>query len=466
MEFTLWDLLKDTALLGMLMLVGQLLRAKVKLFQNLLMPASLIGGFIGLALGPSGFGILPFSGQLSSYAGVLIAIVFACMPIGDKSLTKEDIKGVGGFFYQNTGILILQYAVGMVLSLGILNKFWDLHDSFGLVLATGFYGGHGTAAAVGEMFKDYGYSEFFDLGNTSATIGLVGGIIVGMFLINWGTRKNYTNYVSSPKNLPEEIRKGLIPKEKQKPSGKITISNMSLDPLIFHLSLALVAAYLGRVTSKYIQGKISWLSIPVFVLALAFGYIVQFILKKTHNDQYIDRPTMQRISGSSTDLLVISAVSSLNLGVIKANLAPLAITFIVGFALNILWFLQVSKYASNRDWFERGIMNFGRSNGVAATGVLLNRVVDPDQKSRGIEDTGITDLINRPIAIVLQVLPPLFISMGGRYPFYTTVGIVIGFVILTVLALAFKWWTPGKMQGNQKGWEVIIWHMILCILKY
>ena len=450
MEFTLWDLLKDTALLGFLMIIGQFLRAKVKVFQSLLMPASLIGGFIGLALGPSGFGILPFSNQLSSYAGVLIAIVFACTPIGDKSLTKEDIKGVGGFFYQNTGILILQYAVGMILSLGILNKFWDLHDSFGLVLATGFYGGHGTAAAVGEMFKDYGYSEFFDLGNTSATVGLVGGIIVGMFLINWGTRKNYTNYVSSPKDLPEEIKKGLIPIDKQKYSGKITISNMSLGPLIFHLSLALVAAYLGRITSKFIQSKINWLSIPVFVLALVFGYVIQGILKSTNTSQYIDRPTMQRISGSATDLLVISAVSSLNLGVIQANLAPLAITFLIGFIINVLWFLRVSKYASSRDWFERGIMNFGRSNGVVATGVLLNRVVDPDQKSRGLEDTGITDLMNRPVAIVLQVLPPLFISMGGRYPLYTTIVIIAGFLVLTILALVFKWWTPGKMQGNQK----------------
>src|SRR5699024_451759 len=109
-----------------------------------------------------------------------------------------------------------------------------------------------------------------------------------------------------------------------------------------------------------------------------------------------------------------------------------------------------SKYSSSKDWFERGIMNFGRSNGVVATGVLLNRVVDPDQKSRGLEDTGITDLMNRPIAIALQVLPPLFIGMGGRYPLYTTLAMCAAFIVLTILALVIKWWTTGKMQGNQK----------------
>lgn len=34
-------------------------------------------------------------------------------------------------------------------------------------------------------------------------------------------------------------------------------------------------------------------------------------------------------------------------------------------------------------------MNYGRSNGLFATGVLLNKLVDPDQLSRGLEDTGI-----------------------------------------------------------------------------
>ena len=182
---------------------------------------------------------------------------------------------------------MLQYAAGMALSLGLLNKIWNLHDSFGLVLATGYYGGHGTAVALGEMYKDMGYPEFLDLGNTSATVGLVGGIIVGMILINWGTRKKYTNFVDSPKDLPNEIKKGVIPRDKQKSSGNLTVSNMSLDSLVFHLSIALFTAYLGRLASVFIKSKVSWLSIPVFVLALAAGYIVQGFIKVTGAQEYI-----------------------------------------------------------------------------------------------------------------------------------------------------------------------------------
>lgn len=451
MDFNLWSLLTDCALLGSLMLAGKILRAKLKIFQKLLMPASLIGGFLGLALGPSGFDILPFSSQLSAYSGVLIAIVFACMPIGDEPISKESMKGVGGYFYQNTGIAMLQYAFGMLLSLGILNKIWpDLNDGFGLVLATGYYGGHGTAAAVGAAFNDLGYPEFLDLGNISATVGLVGGIVLGMALINWGTRKGYTNYVDSPEELPQEIRTGLIPREKQKAGGKITISNMSLDPLIFHLSIVLVAAYLGRWSSVFIQGFVDWLSIPVFVMALIFGYIIQYVLRFTGADEYVDRNTIQRISSSSTDLLTVAAISSLRLDVVAANFMPLLITFVLGLALNILWFVWVSKYSTDKDWFERGIVNYGRSNGVVATGVLLNRVVDPDQLSRGLELTAITDLLNRPILIALQVLPPVLISISRAWAWGVTGLMWAGFIVLTIIALKLKWWTPGKMQGKQK----------------
>ena len=45
-------LLKTMALVGTLLLIGTFLRAKVSLFQNLFLPACVIGGIIGLILGP------------------------------------------------------------------------------------------------------------------------------------------------------------------------------------------------------------------------------------------------------------------------------------------------------------------------------------------------------------------------------------------------------------------------------
>ena len=58
---SVYDLLIDVAIASILILAGQLLRAKIPVFQKSFVPASMIAGFIGLAMGEQGLGILPFS---------------------------------------------------------------------------------------------------------------------------------------------------------------------------------------------------------------------------------------------------------------------------------------------------------------------------------------------------------------------------------------------------------------------
>ena len=48
------------AIIGTFLMIGTFLRAKVKLFQKLFLPACVIGGLLALLLGPKVFGIIPF----------------------------------------------------------------------------------------------------------------------------------------------------------------------------------------------------------------------------------------------------------------------------------------------------------------------------------------------------------------------------------------------------------------------
>ena len=48
----LTDIIKCFSILSMLLLLGTFLRAKIKVFQKLFLPASVIGGALGLILGP------------------------------------------------------------------------------------------------------------------------------------------------------------------------------------------------------------------------------------------------------------------------------------------------------------------------------------------------------------------------------------------------------------------------------
>ena len=60
MEFNAYSMLVDFMWAGIFLFVAKMLREKIKILQSLFVPVSLLAGFIGLALGQNGFGIISF----------------------------------------------------------------------------------------------------------------------------------------------------------------------------------------------------------------------------------------------------------------------------------------------------------------------------------------------------------------------------------------------------------------------
>lgn len=456
MSSAIWQVMVDAAIMGTLLLIGEFLRAKVKCLQKALIPPAVLAGVLALLLGPKSpwevCRILPLSSSFGTYASVLIVLVFAATPIGDRP-KKGAMSGskIMGMFFNISGIAVLQYGIGMLVTITVLTKLYPaLNENFGLMMATGFYGGHGTAAAVGKSLADLGVLDMTDLGYTCATIGIVGGIITGILIINWGTRKGYTHYVENPSELPIDMRTGLVPPENQKSTSKGTVASICLDPLGYHLGIVLFASWLGYMASAWFAG---WtqsafnykVSIPEFCLSLFAGLIINSLLNKSGAYKYVDRGSIQRIQGTATDFLMISGIGSLNLTVVMNYAVPLIVICALGFAATWLWFLWIGGKSSEEDWFERNMMMWGHATGVAATGVLLQRVVDPDLKSRGIEDSGISDIFNRPIIIGLQVIPPILITtMGTAGSWIVTVACFAIVAVMWIVAWMTKGWVAGR----------------------
>lgn len=446
---TLWDVFVDVSWIGILIVLGQLLRAKVPLFQKLFIPASLLAGILAFAFGPNGLGWIPFSDWLSVYAAVLVAVIFGAAPIDEeeKNAAEKDAvrkRMMWGMTVNTMGIAVLQYGVGVLLTMYVLRLFDpNLHEGFGLMMATAFFGGPGTASAVGTALESVGWSDGAVVGYTLCSVGIICGILFGIVIINWGARKGYTNYVTSPKDLPPEMRTGLIPPEKQKPSGRITVSGISVDSLAFHLGIVLLAGYLGYLLTDWFKG-LTGFEIPVFCTALVMGYVVQFGLKKSRAVDYIDKSTISRISGTATDFLIVSALGSIDINVVITYAVPLLVTIVAAFALNWAWFLFVGGHTSPQDWFERNLMVWGQACGVLATGILLERIVDPEQKAFAVEDTGFANLVSRPVITFLTVMPPILM---GLFPLVASHvlgwGCVAATAAILLVGYKFQWYTPG-----------------------
>ena len=442
--FTPWVLLSDLGIISALLLVGKFIRVKVKLIQKLFIPPSLLAGVLGLALGPNGLGWLPLSGSMGTYAAVLIALVFGALPLSSPKFTVKEVAGRVGpmWVYAQLGML-LQWALAGLFGLFVMKLIWpELNDAFGVMLSTGFYGGHGTAAAIGEAFNGLGWDEAASLGMTTATVGVICAIIGGLICIKWAAKNKQTAFISDFADLPDELRSGLVPQEKRDPMGSATTSSISIEPLTFHLALVLLVAFLGYSMSVGVKQWQPQLELPVFSCAFIVGLILKKIFDATNVTDYICPQTTQRIGSMATDLLVAFGVASIKLGVVVKYAVPLVVLIIAGALMVFAVTFFFGRRLSKTYWFERTIFAWGWWTGTMAMGIALIRIVDPKLSSKAMDDYALAYLPIAPVEILLITFVPIMFMNGMGL--WLSLGCLALSGLLILLAIKMGWWIKKK----------------------
>lgn len=441
---TLYTLLVDFTLASILILISMFMRSKIKLLQKNFIPASLMAGFLGLALGPGFLNILPFSVDIGSYAGVIIIFVFASVGINGFSFTpgnmKKDLKRMGAYASYKILIIGVLIFIPITFSILVISK-WvpEINYGFGLILATGFYGGHGTAAAVGSTFENLGFAAATDLGMTSATIGILAGIFGGLIFIKMATKKGYTQYVKDFSEISEDMRTGLVKPDNRVSIGTETISPIALDPLAFHVALLLIPSGLGYLLNTYIAD--TWgLDFPTFTIAFIVALLMYAFMGKGKKGvyKYVDENVVNRLGSSATDYLVFFGVASIKLPVVLEYALPLGLLMLSGVIIVILMLWAVGPLMNYESWFERSIFVYGYATGVFAIGLTLLRVVDPNNKSKTLTDTAIVGPLNTPIELFAWSAGPAML-LGGQH--WSFIGIYAAIsIVCVVISIKLKWW--------------------------
>ena len=439
-NFTPWVLFTDAGIICGLLLIGKLLRVKVRLIQKLFIPPSLLAGLLGLTFGPNGLGWLPLSSNVSTYSAILIAVVFAALPFSSPPFkVKEVARRVGPMWAYSQFGMLFQWAVMGLFGLLVLRLIWpELNPAFGVMLPTGFYGGHGTAAAIGSAFDNLGWDEAASLGMTTATIGVIVAILGGLLFIKMATRRGQTSYLSDFNALPNEYRDGLLPEEKREPTAVGTTSPISIDSHVFHLALVLVAAFGGYMLSRGV--KLLWpaLELPVFSCAFVVGILFKSIFNAVGVSRYIDTRTTVSISSSSTDLLVACGVASIKLGVVVKYALPLVVLTLVGIILTIYTVFWFGRRLNQKDWFEKSIFAWGWWTGTMAMGIALLRIVDPKMQSKAMDDYALAYLPCAPVEILLITFVPILFAAGAGL--WLMLGCLVLSLLLIFLAKRLHWW--------------------------
>ena len=429
--FTPWTIVVDLGIISALMLLGKLIRVKVKGIQKFLIPPAVLAGIIALVLGPEVLGWLPLSGSLGTYAGILIAFVFAALPFTSTSKAKEVAKVKRMWGYSQGGML-LQWGLGGLLGIVILGQIWPLNDSFGITMPAGFCGGHGSAAALGEAFSKFGQDEVLTLAMTSATVGIICSILLGLIFLRIGTKRGCSACLTQAETLPEELRTGLISDENRKSIGDNMFSTISISTLTFNLSVIAVAVFGGYLVSKGVSRVAPSLELPVFSCSYIVGILVKLICDRTHVTGRVSTETSSHLSGMFTDYLVAFGIASIKISVVTQYLVPMLILLGVGLIVTALYVFFAAKYIFKEYWFEKAMFSWGWFTGTMAMGMALFRIADPDGRSHCVDHYAIAYIFIAPVEIALITFAPLVFSSGHGLAF-SSVCVVIGLSLLVYM---------------------------------
>lgn len=430
----LQDMLIGTGVIGAFLLLGAFLRARVPLFRRWLLPASVIGGVIGLLVGPSIWGSrapLPFPDEWialwEALPVVLIVPVFSAAPLGigmDPAKKRRRLRDMAPIVLLMTGIFALggsiQYLLGYGLNLAIttVRPETGLYRTFGYELPQGFAGGHGTATAVGSILKDFGlpwWQTSQGVALTMATIGLIGGMLLGIYFINRASRKGETQLLAKAAAIPRETLQGYTTEvDKQKSLGRETTAGSSIETITVHLSMMLIASGLAYILSGRMRVWLPSVYLPVWFYALLIMYVVNFILLKLKLNWMIDTKVKARITGTLSDFAITAAIMTLPFKAVSAFIVPIAIMSVIGFAGTYLVTFPLYRKTFRGDYpFERAIMSWGVNTGVMITGMTLLKITDPEYESPVLNDFSMGFALISLFSLVISPIDYNFIARGS-----------------------------------------------------
>lgn len=404
--------------LSLLLACGLGLRLAVPLLGRLFLPVSLIGGFVGLAAGPHGLQIVPapVTAVWTTLPGVLINIVFACLFLGAPVPSFGAVARTAGPLVRFSIVgAVGQFVVGMLLTWALLTPVFGVHPLFSCLIEVGFSGGHGSASAMMPVYSNLGFPAGGPLGQASATIGIIAGVVGGVILIQWGVRTGQARALGHERVQFTSVS-GLIAPEARRPIAMGTVNSNMIEPFTLHLAVALLAVMIGWVFQVLLaRVHPSLESVPLFPLAMIGGMLVQTLADRTGAARWLDRGTFQRLTGLSLDLLVAAAVASMRLDLFFQNIAPFAILMVAAIAWCVGTFIWLAPRMLTEDWFEQALVTYGTLTGVAAVGLMLLRIADPHHRTTAAQAFASRSMVISPLlggGIITATMPLMIVQFG------------------------------------------------------
>lgn len=450
-------------LAGTMICLGMFFRAKIPFLRNMLVPSSVVAGILGfilinvlaaipVKLAQAGGGEAATTNFLQHVFKVnpsmfteivnhlftvsFVSISLTSIPKGEGS-SKDIMKGALGL-----GIIwCLLYALTPIVSTAVLmliGKPFEMDSIYGMLIQFGFCQGPGQAASFGAIFEADGHANAAMVGMAFASIGFISAFLVGIPTAKLGMKKHIVKHADK---LDEVTLRGYLYKEEQTEyMVKDTTVNSNLETLGFHfalIGLCYVLAYFIGHLLDLIPGIGQSLGSMMFMNGMLAAYLVKFIMKKLKIDYLIENTLQSKITGWTSDFLVVCAFMAVSVQIIRQWVVPILVVCLVTTAVTfIVCYYFCSRFGGSND-FERTLALYGTCCGTVPSGVSLVRIVDPNFRTSTAVELGACNLLMllcTPIYFIILLLSNGTIGMPATLGGLTAC-IVVYLILLKVLRL-------------------------------
>lgn len=444
---------------SIMLCIGVFLRAKVPFLRNMLVPASVIAGVLGIVfvnvMGGLNLGIGTDTDMFTTIVNNLFTVSFISIsltssPKGEGNSAKNTLKGTIGL-----GIVwCLLYALTPMIAVGLIAIFGKgvgMDSIYGMLIQFAFCQGPGQSAAYGTLFEQFGWANASTVAIAFSAIGFVVAFLVGIPAAKAGVKRGIAKNCGK---IDDTILKGYLKKEEQTDvMVKDTTCNSNIETLAFHFAVIgvcyILAVGIANVLS-HIPGFLGTsMSGMMFMNGMYAAYIVKWLMKKLHIDYLLENTLQSKITGWTADYLVVCAFMAVSVSVISKWIVPMLIVCAVVTVVTFLVCFYFGRRFGGTNDFERTLGLYGTCTGTVPSGIALVRIVDPNFKTSTAVELGACNLVmmaSTPIYIIILALA------SGTMGMLPAIGglAVCCVVYLVILKLTKTWGKPTySWKGNK-----------------
>ncbi|MBE5757777.1 MAG: hypothetical protein E7345_02470 [Clostridiales bacterium] len=438
-----WALVVQLGLLLLFLMLGNILRRKIPLFRNCLIPSALLGGGLLLVtdIVCSQFGLILVDNRIMQVVTYhCLAIGFAAMSLKtEKSTHKTKKCQVVEFGALQGGTYMLQAFVGLGITviLFLITQYGDNVISYicGLILPLAFGQGPGNALSWDINFTNTPATLFEGNGSfglSLASIGFVVASVFGVIYINIHKKKG--NLIVRNSKISSKFV------DQTNLTGREIPDNESIDK--FTIQAGFVAlAYALSFGFMCLLGVISDFTNSIawgfnFLWASLAAMLIKFVVtklrkKKIMNRDYINNYQMDRISGFAFDLMIVAGVSAIEIDDIKRYLLPIIILSLIGTLITYIYIRLVAKHCFKGFEHEFFLMSFGTLTGTASNGMILMKEIDPSLRT---PTSSLYIMSNFPAMIMIAPLL-LLLNFASKSLMHAVIACAIFFVLWTIYTI-------------------------------